>query len=200
MNPRALPLFLLLTTPVFSQPQRPQPGTAPGPWDQDVLVHRVSPTGQVTKITTFDRAGVPTIARMKDGRLIAAHQHFPENDQPSFDKVAVHFSADEGLTWTKPQVIQIPDLPRDLRFPFDPTLVALTDGRLRLYFTSVRRGDRFRESLPAIHSAISADGINYAFEPAERFGIPTRPVIDCAVVLHNGTFHLYSPDNGTILR
>jgi hypothetical protein len=30
-----------------------------------------------------------------------------------------------------------------------------------------------------------------------RFGIEERPVIDCAVVLHKGMFHLYSPDNST---
>lgn len=29
-----------------------------------------------------------------------------------------------------------------------------------------------------------------------RFGVAGRPVIDCAVVLHRGLFHLYAPDNG----
>jgi len=170
----------------------------PGPWDNDVLVYYVGATGQVVLLATFERAGVPTLARLKDGRLIAAHQHFPEQDEANFDKVAVHLSSDEGKTWTSPQVIRLAGLPEGMRFPFDPTLVPLPDGRVRLYFTSLR-GRRFEESPPAIYSAISTDGMEYSFEPGMRLGIEGRPVIDCAVVLHQRVFHLYSPDNGSRL-
>jgi hypothetical protein len=173
---------------------QPQPGAA-GPWDNDLLVYRASPEGRVEQLATFPRGGVPALERMKDGRLIAAHQHFPENDSAGFDKVAVRFSEDEGRTWTLPRVIELTGLPEGMRFPFDPTLVVLEDGRLRLYFTSLR-GRRFDKDIPAIFSAVSADGIRYTFEPGMRFGIPGRPVIDCAVAMHQGVFHLYSPDNG----
>jgi hypothetical protein len=138
---------------------------------------------------------VPTVARLADGRLIAAHQHFPEGFGADFDKVAVHFSEDDGRTWGGPQVIQLTGLPEGMRFPFDPTLVPLPDGRVRLYFTSTR-GRRLEDSPPAIYSAISRDGVNYEFETGVRFGVEGRMVIDCAVVLHGGVFHLYSPDNG----
>ncbi|MBM3882365.1 MAG: exo-alpha-sialidase [Verrucomicrobia bacterium] len=167
----------------------------PGPWDHDVLVYRLSGEGRVEQLATFERAGVPTVARLGDGRLMAAHQHFPANDEVNFDKVAVRFSADEGRSWTAAQVMQLAGLPEGMRFPFDPTLVPLPDGRVRMYFTSLR-GRRFDEDRPAIHSAVSEDGVNYAFEPGARFGIEGRPVIDCAVVLHRGVFHLYAPDNG----
>jgi hypothetical protein len=167
----------------------------PGPWDNDVLVYRVAPSGEVVRVATFERAGVPTVARMKDGRLIAAHQYFPENDDVNFDKVAVRFSSDEGRTWSGPQVIRLTGLPEGMRFPFDPTLVALPDGQVRLYFTSLH-GRRFEEDVPAIYSAISTNGLDYTFEPGMRFGIEGQPVIDCAVVLHQSVFHLYSPDNG----
>jgi hypothetical protein len=80
--------------------------------------------------------------------------------------------------------------------PFDPTLVPLPDGRVRLYFTSLRQL-RFERDRPAIYSAISGNGIDHVFEPGMRFGIEGRPVIDCAVALHNGVFHLFAPDNGT---
>ena len=80
--------------------------------------------------------------------------------------------------------------------PFDPTLVALPDGRIRLYFTSNRSPDS-RRSPPAIYSAISADGVRYTFEPGVRFSVEGRLVIDCAVALHGGIFHLIVPDNGT---
>ncbi|MGV3756999.1 MAG: hypothetical protein ACO1QS_16580, partial [Verrucomicrobiota bacterium] len=151
--------------------------------------------GKAEKPATFERAGVPTVARMKDGRLIAAHQYFPADDRANFDKVAVHFSADEGRNWTTPEVITLDGLPEGMRFPFDRTLVPLPDGRIRLYFTSLP-GRRFEESTPAIYSAISTNGIDYTFEPGQRFGVEGRFVIDCAVALHNGVFHLYAPDNG----
>jgi DNA-binding beta-propeller fold protein YncE len=169
--------------------------TANGPWNNDVLVYRAGAGGSLEKLATFERAGVPTVARLTDGRLIAAHQHFPENDRESFDKVAVHFSSDEGRTWTAPAVITVKGLPEGMRFPFDPTLVTLPDGRVRLYFT----GNYLRQagSTPAIHSAISTDGVSYTYEPGVRFAVEERAVIDCAVVLHNGVFHLYAPDNGT---
>jgi len=174
---------------------RPAPGQ-PGPWDQDVLVHRVARDGSIERLATFPRSGVPTITRMKDGRLIAAHQYFPKDDPAGFDKVAVRFSEDEGRTWTEPRVIQVIGLPEGMRFPFDPTLVTLGDGRVRLYFTSLR-GRTFEQDVPAIYSAVSNDGLRYAFEPGVRFSIAGRPVIDCAVVVHRDVFHLYAPDNGT---
>jgi len=49
---------------------------------------------------------------------------------------------------------------------------------------------------PAIYSADSANAADYMFEPGVRFAIEGRSVIDCAVVLHQGVFHLYAPDNG----
>ncbi|WP_395749005.1 exo-alpha-sialidase [Prosthecobacter sp.] len=190
--------------PELFNPLVPFPPAAPvqqnvrpenGPWNNDVIVYRVRSEGGFEKLSSFERAGVPTLARMADGRLIAAHQHFPENDPASFDKVAIHFSSDEGKTWTPAVVMKLNGLPTGMRFPFDPTLVPLPDGRVRMYFTSLQ-GRRFDEDLPRIHSAISKDGIEYEFEPGVRFSIEGRSVIDCAVALHQGVFHLFSPDNG----
>jgi hypothetical protein len=153
----------------------------------------------VERIATFERAGVPTIARLADGRLIAAHQYFPADFGDDFDKVAVRFSADEGYTWTPPQPIALTGLPEGMRFPFDPTVVPLPDGAIRLYFTSVRMRQADAPP-PGIYSALSRDGVHYEFEPDSRFLILERPVIDCAVVLHRGVFHLFAPDNGVDLR
>ena len=177
-------------------PPPPRPSAdQPGPWNNDILVFHVSRDGGATRLATFGRAGVSTLARLKDGRLIAGYQHFPAGNEAEFDKVAVRFSGDEGKSWTGAEVIRLTGWPDGMRFPFDPTLVPLPDGRVRLYFTSARRFDR---DLPAIYSAISGNGLDYVVEPGRRFGIDERPVIDCAVALHDGSFHLYSPDNGTM--
>src|SRR3989442_4983590 len=42
--------------------------------------------------------------------------------------------------------------------------------------------------------------MDYSFEPGMRFGVEKRPVIDCAVALHEGVFHLFAPDNGPGVR
>jgi len=179
--------------PPFDTQGRHDPNR-PGPWDNDVLVYHAA-AGKVEKLATFERAGVPTVARVKDGRLIAAFQHFPADDNRNFDRVAVRFSSDEGRTWTKPEPIVVSGMEPGLVRPFDPTLVPLSDGRVRLYFTSNRDRD-FRRSTPAIYSAISTNGIHYNFEPGVRFAVEGRIVIDCAAALHNGVIHLIVPDNG----
>jgi hypothetical protein len=167
----------------------------PGPWDNDVMVYRVGVGGKTEKLARFPRAGVPTLARLKDGRLLAAYQHFPADNDRNFDKVAVRFSSDEGRTWRESQVIRLAGLPEGMRFPFDPTLVPLPDKRVRLYFTSAK-GRQLEANRPAIYSAVSSNGIDFAVEPGMRFGVEGRPVIDCAVALHEGVFHLFAPDNG----
>jgi hypothetical protein len=181
---------------LFDPPQQRTQQLQNGPWNNDVHIYHVNWDGRAEKRGQFERAGVPTVARMADGRLVAAFQHFPKDDERNFDRVAVSFSSDEGRTWSKAQPIVVEGMEEGLMRPFDPTLVPLPDGRVRVYFTSNRARD-FRQSTPEIYSAISSDGVNYTFEPGVRFGIEGHVVIDCAVVLHQGVFHLYSPDNGT---
>ena len=187
------------------RPHMPLPDEA-GPWDSDVLVYKITPEGRPDLMATFERSGVSTLTRLQSRRLMVAHQYFPE-DPGRFDKVAVRFSDDDGQTWSTPRVITLSGLPDGMRSPFDPTLVTLPDGRVRMYFTSVgvvspgaeAPGLRVPQpSVPAIYSAISTNALDFTVEPGRRFGIDGRPVIDSAVVLHRGIFHLYSPDNGAM--
>lgn len=198
--PPALPATIVAPALPAQATQRPGPTpdrSKPGPWDNDVIVIRIGTDGSQERLGTFERAGVPTAARLQDGRLIAAYQAFPADDDRNFDRVAVSFSTDEGRTWSSPEPIVVEGMEAGLARPFDPTLVPLSDGRVRLYFTSNRNADS-RRSTPAIYSAVSADAIHYTFEPGVRFGLEGRVAIDCAVALHAGVFHLIVPDNGTL--
>ena len=186
---RTILAFIVAVLLVQQQRARP-PAGGPGPWDNDVQVYRVDRFGRVEWLATFPRAGVATIARLADGRLVSAYQSFPEGDPSAFDKVAVRYSLDEGKTWTESAPIVLSGWPANMRPPFDPTLVPLPDRRIRLYFTSV---DNTTRDVPAIYSAISTDGFNFETEPGRRFGVDGKPVIDCAVALHRGTFHLFAP-------
>ncbi len=57
-----------------------------------------------------------------------------------------------------------------------------------------------KDGTPTIYSAISEDGISYAFEPSVRFAVEDAVVIDCAVVSHKGVFHMFVPNNGPAAR
>lgn len=172
-----------------------QPPDNPGaPGNRDILVYRVSRAGAVEKLATFAGGGAPTIARLNDGRIGIAHQHFPRDGRVNHDKMAVLFSGDDGKTWTAPQVIKVAGLPEGMPFAFDPTLVPLPDGRIRLYFTGNLSPPSGRGT-PAIYSAVSPDCVNFTFEPGVRFDVAGRIIIDCAAVLHRGVFHLFVPDN-----
>ncbi len=165
----------------------------PGPWDHDVDVFQVKPNGNTTKLTTFKRAGVPTIGEMQDGRLIAAYQWFPKDDYENVDKIAVVFSNDNGKTWSAPRPMEFAGLNEKARYPFDPTLVVLEDGRIRLYFTYMVGSRIFEEATPGISSAISEDGIHFVKEEGMRLAVDGMPVIDCAVCKLNNNWHLISP-------
>ena len=66
-------VLLALTSAALAQPSEPAPFDPPGqanrnrsgPWDNDVLVYRVAADGTAEKLATFERAGVPTVARLK---------------------------------------------------------------------------------------------------------------------------------------
>ena len=56
---------------------RPDREGRPGPWDNDVLAYRLPANGRAERLATFERAGVPTMARLQDRQLIAAFRYFP---------------------------------------------------------------------------------------------------------------------------
>jgi hypothetical protein len=161
-----------------------------------VVVQRVTADGTASTVATFGRADVSSIARLQDGRLAIACQAFPKIDRAHFNRIAVRFSSDDGRTWGEPKPIVVANMDVALAPPFDPALVVLPDGRVRLYFIT-HTGTDAAPGQTAVHSATSTDATHYDYEPGVRFTVPGRVVVDCAAALHEGVFHLVVPDNGT---
>ncbi|MDA1008905.1 MAG: hypothetical protein O2800_07920 [Planctomycetota bacterium] len=165
-------------------------GTGTGPWNNDIGVWRIAVGGTPVRVHTFARAGVSSVVQLASGELVAAFQWFPENNPASFDHIALSRSVDDGLTWSTPTTPPITGLLADDRAPFDPTLIALDDGRIRMYFTMNKL---VGASVPRIGSAISTDGIQFALEAGDRFAVSGQMVIDCAVAQLGNTWQLISP-------
>ncbi|MDP8245192.1 MAG: exo-alpha-sialidase [Candidatus Hinthialibacter antarcticus] len=168
------------------------------PADLDILLTRVGPDNPAATGPLALRAGVSTIIQLSSGRILAAFQWFPEDQPEAVNKIAVRFSDDGGTGWSPPQVADFIDLPSNITRQFDPTLVALADGRVRMYFTGNPDSSRVLNENTGIYSAVSTDGIHYVYEEGERFGVDDAPMIDCAVVRTDDEFHLYSPIQGAV--
>ena len=133
---------------------------------------------------------MPTLAMDSTGRLLSAFQWFPDPLQGlHWDSVAVKISLDSGLTWSPPMPIIVSNLPSNFQRPFDPTLVALPGGEIRIYFSSGSPG----MNTIGTYSAIGTDGVHYTFEPGVRFSQAGRNCIDPAVTIFRDTFHYTSP-------
>src|SRR5689334_19554639 len=73
----------------------------------------------------------PDVCRLNDGRLLCVmyagwkHVSLPDAEHPKGGRIVGVYSADEGKTWSAPQVVY--DGPQDDR---DPSVSQLSDGRL----------------------------------------------------------------------
>ena len=165
----------------------------PPPWSLDLMMRVGDGITFGPEAVFSPGSGVPSVISDGQGRLAAAFQWFPQTDPAHFDRVAVMFSNDDGATWSTPQPIEIPDLPATFSRPFDPTLAALDDGRIRIYFSSNPNGQLPLDGDVATYSAISSDGVHYTFESGVRFGVSERVVIDPAVLRVGDTWHYTAP-------
>ncbi|MEO8591556.1 MAG: hypothetical protein ABI432_19400 [Flavobacteriales bacterium] len=166
------------------------------PWERPLMI-----AGSVDGITfdtpeVFqDSAGVPSVVRWKGDTLIATFQWFRQpNPSPSWDRVAVKFSFDNGTNWTGPTPIVVNGIPTSYQRPFDPTLTAIGGDSLRIYFSS---SDGIPpptlDSTVNTYSAVSTDGIHYTFEPGPRVDVLDNRVIDPAVIHFGPGWHYLAP-------
>jgi len=166
------------------------------PWQNALILVRSTDGVNFNSPSVFqDSSGVPCIIRWKTDTLVCVFQWFRQPlNSPSWDRVAVKFSYDNGNNWTTPIPIVINNLPATYQRPFDPTIVVTADKKIRIFYSS-------SDGMPAggqdatinTYSGLSTDGINYHFEPGPRFDHPTSRVIDPAVTVFNGTWHYTAP-------
>mgnify|MGYP003379270727 CR=1 FL=1 len=109
-----------------------------GPWNNPLMwAEETAPDVFSTPRIFQDSAGVPSVIRRgTSDTLLCAFQWFREpRNTPTWDRVAVKMSTDDGVSWTQPVPIVIDGLPTGYQRPFDPTLVSFKDS-IRIYFSS----------------------------------------------------------------
>lgn len=160
--------------------------TCDGPISQCLRIK----SGWVLDVKTTDEVIVdPSVVALSDGRfrIYANAVGWPR-------RVISLISTDGGMTFTlEPGDRLVADADHDT---FHPTVVALPNGDFRLYMTDQRTHIGYAGA-PAIISAVSTDGLNFAWEPGERLlytgtGDETGGIGNPSVVLlPNGTYRLY---------
>ncbi|MBK8498947.1 MAG: hypothetical protein IPL52_09050 [Flavobacteriales bacterium] len=92
------------------------------PWERP-LMHAWSSDGITFSTPTIfqDSSGVPSVIRWNEDTLICAFQLFRQPmGSPSWDRVAVKFSYDNGASWTAPTPIVLGDRPTATSAPSIP--------------------------------------------------------------------------------
>ena len=163
------------------------------PWRRPLKICQSTDGINFSGIQTFqDSAGVPCVIKLPNGNLISAFQWFRQPvGSASWDRVAVKFSSDNGISWTQPQPIVVNGFPSNFQRPFDPALAVNDSGRIRIYYSSGLNS--MIDTSVNTYSAVSDDGINYQLEGNIRFSLPDRPVIDPAIIKFNNLWHLVNP-------
>ena len=167
-----------------------------GPWNNPLKIALSDDGINFTNESIFqDSAGVPCVIRWKGDTLACVFQWFRQPvNSPTWDKVAVKFSYNNGSTWSQPKPLVFTNMPANYQRPFDPTLVVLDDKTLHIYFSSSDGMPKpGMDSSINTYSAVSSDGINFEFEPGARFDNQSKKVIDPAVAFFNDEWHYISP-------
>lgn len=168
--------------------------TTKGPWD-GVIQMATSTDGLNFQKgdVLFEQSGVPNLLRLNDGTLILTYQYFSSESEDLFDVIAYSVSNDEGETWSDTKPMTLVGLPMGLdsrKHPMDPTLVQLSDGRLRLYFTYHAQGNK----TAALYAATAPDDqIDSTFQVETTPALMTSSnLLDPAVVYFDGVWHHYT--------
>ena len=179
--------------------------SANGPWKTNLqwVTSKASRGFKIddrSRSLAVDQAGVPALIKVEEG-LRAYFQWAPTDESTIrfFDHIGYSDLIDGR--WTSPQIVTFDAdfSSRDRhKYPFDPALVRLDDGRYRMYFTRNNSAARPPVRDFSIGSAISDDGVFFRIEPGDRIKLDDGPINDCSVIFFDGLWHLISPDHTNI--
>lgn len=158
-----------------------------GPWNNDLgyLSASDAKPARVGSPAAILHASAPALASMGGDRLMAVFEYFSRENRRDFGVLASAESRDGGKTWSKPRRLDLAGLaPEDGR-PRFPALIALTDGRTRLYVTLYPKNSR-----SVIASLVSKDGNTFTAEPGRRLAIPEAGVFDPIAIVTANSVHL----------
>jgi hypothetical protein len=181
----------------LSVPPWVYPGVDAAPWKGSIYLATSSDGKSFSGEKFFvQHAGVPDLLLTDDGKVVAIFQYFSYSDQDYFDRIAYTVSEDRGESWSNVKMINFDDEFNVGPTPVDPTLVQLSDGRYRLYFTYHKHG-MANAALFSV-SSMTLDGV---FE-SEGMQLSTDGMLlDPAVIFFKDEWHHYTPDHsgsGTI--
>jgi hypothetical protein len=108
------------------------------PWTAPLMIASSDDGIEFSAPVVFqDSSGVPSAVRWKGDTLVCVFQWARQPvGSPTWDRVAVKFSYDDGSSWTSPQPLILHALPPSYQRPFDPALAVIPGDSLRLYFSS----------------------------------------------------------------
>lgn len=143
----------------------------------------------------FDKASVPDVVRMPDGRIFMVAVDGARRSRSMFMVAA---SKDNGETWQAGSLqLEAPDMKEPKA---DPEIILLPDGRLRLFYIVFPKKmpalDANGKPLPLeelvkIKSAVSVDGINYIEEDGVRYQSDKELITDPDVVKIKNKWFMY---------
>ena len=163
----------------------------PGPWNENLVISISNDKKKSLfnkKEILVKQAGVSNFV-LFDKRPRLYFQWLPTSKDlmKNFDHIA-YIDLNNG--WSKPKLINLPFKGEPHKYPVDPTIVPLKDGKFRLYFTTVDKKNR-----TYISSAISSDGEKFSLENGERFRDKSINFKDCAVIYYNNLWHIITPSH-----
>jgi len=153
-------------------------------WEPGELVAKEA---SVPDVIVLDRA----VGEYAAGDVLGYFVDFSKVTGHGTESVSVVSSSNGGVTWSEKTTITVTNKP-NAGAAVDPSLVQLSDGRLRMYFF----GSETTLSDPAsaagphkVYSAISSDGVNFTVEDGVRFA--DEKLTDPDVVVWEGTWYMY---------
>lgn len=140
-------------------------------------------------------AASPDLERLPDGTLLAVFDFHSDGDDKD-TRIGATTSKDDGRTWSPVKRLKITDRTGSPVHARHADVVPLSDGRVRLYFTTDapktrRAGGEKQKPACVIRSAIARDGGRYRVEPDMGLRFHDLPDAFVAVVGFKARTHLY---------